>query len=193
MKRILIALALTALSLPLSADTYSIDKNHSEASFQVRHFVTNVRGKFDDFSGTINLDPKNPGASSVDFTINATSIDTGNADRDKHLRSDDFFAVDKYPQITFKSTSIKPSKQKDTYDVTGNLTMRGVTKQVTIPVQLLGFAKDPWGNQRAGFSLATTLNRQDYGIKWNKALDQGGYMLSDDVNIAINIEAVKAK
>lgn len=193
MKRTILALALTALALPLAADTFNIDKSHSEAGFQIRHFVTNVRGKFDDFNGTINIDQKNPSASTVEFSIDAKSIDTGNADRDKHLRSDDFFAVDKYPQITFKSTSVKPSRTKNTYDVTGNLTMRGVTKQVTIPVTMLGFVKDPWGNQRAGFSLATTLNRQDYGIKWNKALDQGGYMLSDDVNVAIDIEAVKAK
>jgi polyisoprenoid-binding protein YceI len=192
-KRTLITLAFAALALPSLADTYTIDKTHSEASFQVRHFVTNVRGRFSDFNGTINIDPKSPAASNVEFTIQATSIDTGVADRDKHLRSGDFFDVEKFPTITFKSTAVKPSKTKNTYDVTGNLTMHGVTKQVTLPVTLLGYAKDPWGNQRAGFTVATTLNRQDYGIKWNKALDEGGFMLSDDVNVAINVEAVKAK
>ena len=158
LKSVLIALI---AALPLFADTYTVDKQHSEASFAVRHFVTNVRGKFDDFSGTINTEPGKPGASSVEFTI--------------------------------KATSIKPGASKDTYEVTGDLTMHGVTKHVTLPVTFLGTAKDPWGNERAGFSLATTLNRQDYGIKWNKALDNGGMMLSDDVKIDINLETVKKK
>ena len=192
LKLVLIAV-FAAAALPLFADTYTIDKQHSEASFAVRHFVTNVRGKFDDFSGTINTEPGKPGASSVEFKIKATSINTGVADRDTHLRSVDFFDVANFPEITFKSTSIKPGASKDTYEVTGDLTMHGVTKHVTLPVTFLGTAKDPWGNERAGFSLATTLNRQDYGIKWNKALDNGGMMLSDDVKIDINLETVKKK
>ena len=113
--------------------------------------------------------------------------------RDKDLKGANFFEADKFPEITFKSTSIKPSSRKDVYDVTGDLTMRGVTKRVTIPVEFNGFGKDPWGNERAGFSLTTTVNRKDYGINWNKALDNGGFLLSDDVTINVNLEAQKAK
>jgi polyisoprenoid-binding protein YceI len=191
-KSFLIAI-LTVAALPLFADTYNIDKQHSEASFQVRHFVTQVRGKFDDFSGAVNIVPGKPAESSVEFHIKAASINTGVADRDNHLRSVDFFDVANFPEITFKSTSIKAGASKDAFDVTGDLTMHGVTKRITIPVTLLGYAKDPWGNERAGFSLETTLNRQEYGIKWNKALDAGGMMLSDDVKVSINLESVKKK
>jgi polyisoprenoid-binding protein YceI len=191
-KSMFFALAAVA-ALPLFADTYTIDKDHSEATFQVRHLVSKVSGKFDDFNGSINLDPKNPAASSVEFKIKAASINTGVADRDQHLRTPDFFDAAKYPEITFKSTSIKPSGKRDVYNVTGNLTMRGVTKQVTLPVTFLGFIRDPWGNDKAGFSLTTTVNRKDYGINWNKALDNGGVLLGDDVDISINLEAQKVK
>ena len=137
------------------------------------------------------MDPKNLPASSVEFHIKAASIDTGNqADRDKHLRTADFFDVEKYPEITFKSESIKATG-KDKYDVTGTLTLHGVSKKVTLPVTYLGQAKDPWGNTRAGFETETTLNRKDYGIVWNKALDSGGVLLGDDVKVDIDLETVK--
>jgi len=191
MKRFILTFALAMAALPLFADTFTIDKNHSEASFTVRHFVSRVGGKFDDFSGAINGDLAKPDAASVEFTIKTASIDTGVADRDNHLRSADFFDAANNPEITFKSTSIKPTAKKNVFDVTGNLTMRGVTKQVTLPVELLGTAKDPRGNVRAGFTTHITLNRKDYGINWNKALDEGGFMLSDDVDITINLETVK--
>ena len=184
---------ITIAALPLFADTYTIDKSHSEATFQVRHLVSKVSGKFEDFDGKINIDPNKPAASTVEFTIEASTVNTGVADRDKHLRTADFFDTDKFPEITFKSTSIKSSGKKDVYTVTGNLTMRGVTKQITFPVQFLGFIRDPWGNDKAGFSLATTLNRKDYGVNWNKALDNGGVLVSDEVDVAINIEAQKSK
>jgi polyisoprenoid-binding protein YceI len=180
----------TLAALPLRAETFAVDPAHSEVSFQIRHMVSQVRGRFNDFSGTVQLDPKNLPASSVDFHIKATSIDTNVADRDKHLRSADFFDVEKYPEITFKSESIKPAG-KDKYDVTGTLTLHGVSKKVTIPVTLGGQVKDPWGNTRAGFEIETTLDRKDYGIVWNKALDSGGVMLGDDVKVAINLETVK--
>jgi polyisoprenoid-binding protein YceI len=192
LKSILIAL-LTVAALPLFADSYTVDKQHSEASFQVRHLLSQVRGRFDDFEATINIDPKNAAASSVAFTIKAASINTGVSDRDDHLRTADFFDAAKYPEITFVSTSIKPGAKKNVYDVTGNLTMRGVTKTITIPVSFLGFAKDPWGNDKAGFALQTTLNRKDYGINWNKALDSGGVLVGEDVDVAINLEAQKKK
>src|SRR6185295_13183779 len=117
-------------------------------------------------------------------------IDTANADRDKHLRTADFFDVEKYPEITFKSKSVKATG-KDHYAVTGDFTMHGVTKEITLPVTFLGEANDPWGNQRAGFETAVTLNRKDYGITWNKALDAGGALLGEDVPVAISLEAVK--
>ena len=180
----------TVAALPLRAETFAIDPNHSEVSFQIRHLVSQVRGRFNEFSGTVQLDPKNLPGSSVEFHIKASSIDTGVADRDKHLRSADFFDVEKYPEITFKSESIQPAG-KDKYNVTGTLTMHGVSKKVTLPVTYGGQLKDPWGNTRAGFQIETTLDRKDYGIVWNKALDSGGVMLGDDVKVAINLETVR--
>jgi polyisoprenoid-binding protein YceI len=175
-------------ALPVSAEVYSIDPGHSEVSFTVRHMVTKVRGRFNDFAGKINMDPKNLAASSVDFHVKTTSIDTAVADRDKHLRTADFFDVEKYPEISFKSDSIKATG-KDKYAVTGTLTLHGVSKKVTLPVSFLGQAKDPWGSTRAGFETSTTINRKDYGIVWNKAVDNGGVLLGDDVMVDINIEA----
>jgi polyisoprenoid-binding protein YceI len=175
-----------------AADNFVVDKMHSEATFQVRHLVSRVSGRFNDFSGAISVDESNPGVSSVEFTIKAPSIDTGNDNRDKDLRGTNFFEVDKYPEITFKSTSIKPTSRKNVYDVTGTFTMHGVTKTITLPVEFLGFIKDPRGNTRAGFSAHTVLNRKDYGIVWNRTLDSGSTLLSDDVDVTVNIEAAKS-
>ena len=193
MKSILTTVAAVAISASaFAADSFVVDRNHSEANFQVRHLVSRVSGKFDDFSGAIVIDRSKPSDSSVEFTIKTASIDTGVNDRDKHLRSADFFDADKFPGITFKSTSVKPAAKKDTYDVTGTFTMHGVTKTITLPVEFLGFIKDPRGNERAGFTTHITLNRRDYGINWNRALDAGGTLLSDDVDITVNIEAAKS-
>jgi polyisoprenoid-binding protein YceI len=188
-RNVIAALALSALAtLPVhAAEVYTIDAGHSDVSFQVRHLVTQVRGKFGDYQGTIQLDPAKLENSKVEFQIKAASIDTALPDRDKHLRSEDFFYVEKFPEITFKSQSIKATG-KDTYDVTGQLTMRGVTKTVTLPVTFLGKVRDPWGNDKAGFATETTINRKDYGIVWNAALDNGGVVLGDEVHIAINLE-----
>jgi len=182
-----VAILATLVALPLSADTFSIDPAHSEVGFTIRHLVSNVRGRFNEFSGKVNLDPKNLPSSSVDFHIKSTSIDTSVPDRDKHLRSADFFDVEKFPEITFKSESIKATG-KDRFDVTGTLTLHGVSKKVTLPVTYLGQVKDPWGGTRAGFETVTTLNRKDFGIVWNKALDNGGVMLGEDVKVDINLE-----
>jgi len=186
------ALAALLLASPVLADTWTIDKNHSEASFQIRHLMSRVRGHFNDFGGPVVTDAAKPEASTVEFTIKTASIDTGNEGRDKDLRTANFFDVEKYPEITFKSTRMKATG-KDKYDVTGTLTMHGVSKEVTLPVVFLGFGKDPWGNERAGFSTDLTLNRKDYGITWNKALDNGGALLGDDVMVSINLESVKKK
>jgi polyisoprenoid-binding protein YceI len=184
---------LTLAAAPaLAADSLVIDRSHSEAGFQVRHLFTNVRGRFGAFEGTIAMDPAKPEASSVRFTIDASSIDTDNADRDKHLRSPDFFDVANHPSITFTSEKIRATG-KDRYAVTGMLTMRGVSKTMTLPVSFLGTGKDPWGNERAGFSTSVTLNRKDFGINWNKALDNGGVLLGDEVAVTVDIEAVKQK
>jgi polyisoprenoid-binding protein YceI len=185
-----LAAAVLAATPLLAADTYSVDKNHSDVSFQIRHFASKVRGRFGDFEGTIQGDAAKPELSSVVFTIKTPSIDTGNGDRDKHLRSADFFDADRCSEISFKSSRITPAG-KDKYDVAGTLTMRCVSKDVTLPVTYLGTAKDPRGTERASFELLTKLNRKDYGINWNKALDAGGFMLSDDVDITINLETVK--
>ena len=187
-----LAAALAAASPALAAETYSFDKAHTTVGFQVRHIVTNVGGKFNDFTGTIQVDRAKPESSSVEFTIQAASINTNEPKRDEHLRSADFFDVATHPTVTFKSTSIK-ANGKDSWLVTGDLTMRGVTKQVTLPVTFLGEGKDPWGNEKMGFETAITVNRKDYGINWNKALDQGGLLVGDEVKVEISVEANKLK
>ena len=173
-------------------ETYTIDKGHSEVTFQVRHLVTKVRGRFADFEGAVRIDPNAPDRSSVAISIDAASVDTDLADRDTHLKSPDFFDVAKYPRITFVSSRIEP-KGGDRYDVTGTFTLRGVSKTITLPVQFLGFAKDPWGNERGGFELETKLDRKDYGMVFNAALDNGGLLLGDEVRIAINLETIRQK
>ena len=193
MKSLALAASLAVLATTSSAaDVYSVDKSHSEVSFQVKHLMSQVRGRFADFEGKVHVDAAKPEASSVEFTIKTASIDTNEAKRDEHLRSADFFDAATNPTITFKSTSVKKTGE-NSYAVTGPFTMHGVTKQVTLPVTVTGTAKDPWGNDRMGFELGTTLNRKDYGVVWNKALDAGGFLLGDDVKVSINLSTVKQK
>jgi polyisoprenoid-binding protein YceI len=187
-----LAVAALAAVPALAADIYNVDKAHSEAMFTVKHLVSRVSGRFSEFTGTISLDPATPAQSSVEFSINAASINTDNADRDKDLKGPNFFDVEKNPTITFKSSKVSPAGANK-YSVDGTLTMRGVSKPVSLPVEFLGFVKDPWGNEKAGFALETTLNRKDYGMVWNKALDQGGFVLGDDVKVVINLETAKKK
>jgi polyisoprenoid-binding protein YceI len=188
-----IALALTlAASAAFSQDVYNVDKTHSEVTFRVRHFVSKVSGRFDDFAGTISVVPGKPGASSVEFAIKTASINTANTGRDNHLRSADFFDAEKHPEITFKSTKIVPV-DADTFNVTGVFTMHGTAKELTIPVDFGGTVTDARGTEKAGFSLATKLNRKDYGIVWNQTLDSGSMVLGDEVEITVNIEANKRK
>lgn len=171
-------------------ETWTIDKDHSTVSFQVRHLLTNVRGQFEVFSGTVLLDPQRPEQGSVQLSIDAKSIDTDNAKRDEHLRNPDFFDVAKHPRITFASKKVV-ALAPNRFAVAGTLTMRGVAREVTIPVELLGTSKDPWGSTRAGFATQLTLDRKDYGIEWNKSLDGGGYLLGDDVEVDIQLEAIR--
>jgi polyisoprenoid-binding protein YceI len=168
--------------------TFQVDKSHSEVTFQVRHLITKVRGRFSDFSGSIEFDREQPAKSKVTFAIQAASIDTAEPNRDTHLRSDDFFAADTFPTLTFVSTTITPRGGND-YDVEGDLTIRGVTKRIVLPVTHLGTAKDPWGNEKLAFEAETTINRKDYGLNWNAALETGGFLVGDDVKIGLQIQA----
>lgn len=196
MKRTLtlsLAFALLALAAALpaaAATTYVVDPAHSNVDFVVRHLMANVRGQFTEFDATVVMDP-DPAKSSVEFTIQAKSIDTANEQRDTHLRSADFFDVEKHPAITFRSTEIRKTGE-NAYEVTGPLTMRGVTKVITLPVTFLGELVDPWGNTKIGFETETRLNRKEYGINWNQALDRGGLLLSEEVRVQIGLQfAVK--
>ena len=187
-----LAALVLAASPALAADTYTVDKVHSTALFTVRHLMSKVTGKFTDLSGSIQIDHAKPETSSVEFAIKTASVDTSNSQRDEHLRSADFFDAAANPEITFKSTKVK-STSKDSYAVTGTLTLRGVSKEVTLPVTVLGEGKDPMGNEKIGFEVETSLNRKDYNIVWNKALDTGGYVLGDDVKVTVTLEVAKKK
>jgi polyisoprenoid-binding protein YceI len=172
-----------------AAQTYAIDKTHSEVAFQVRHLLTKVRGRFTEFAGTVVFDREHPERSSVSLMIDASSVDTGTPDRDTHLRADDFFAVGSYPTLTFTSSRVVKTGD-DTYDVVGTLTIRGVAKEITMPVTYLGTAKDPWGNVRGGFETSVTLNRKEFGLTWNAALETGGFLVGDEVRINLSIQAI---
>ena len=180
----------TADPASLSGD-YTFDVAHSTFGFVARHLmVTKVRGTFGEFEGSAHLDFTDPSKSSVEVTIKAASIDTGHPDRDTHLRSNDFFAMDDYPEITFKSTAIDAAAH-DRYRVTGDLTIRGVTKPVTFEAERTGPVTDPWGNTRMGFSGSLKVNRKEWGVNWNMALEAGGVTVSDDVTLEFDISATK--
>jgi polyisoprenoid-binding protein YceI len=178
---------------PLVATTaatqiYQVDRAHSEVLFQVRHLLSKVRGRFAEFTGTIDYDAHEPVHSSVSLTIRAASVDTNQADRDAHLRSEDFFAADRFPTLTFRSTRIIARGAQE-FDVVGDLTIRDVTKAVVIPVSYLGAAKDPWGNEKLAFEGEITINRKDFGLTWNAALETGGFLVGDDVKVSVSLQA----
>lgn len=168
--------------------TYNIDKSHSEVTFQVRHLITKVRGHFEDYAGSIEFDAANPANSKVNVTIQVASIDTKEPQRDGHLKSDDFFSAEKFPTVTFVSTAITPKGGED-FDVHGDLTIRDITKSVVLPVTHLGTARDPWGNLKLAFEGETTINRKDFGLNWNAALETGGFLVGDEVKIGLQIQA----
>jgi polyisoprenoid-binding protein YceI len=172
-----------------TVQAYTIDKTHSEVTFQVRHLLTKVRGRFSDFAGTVRVDEEDARNSSVSLRIDAASVETNSSDRDQHLRSDDFFAVATFPTIAFDSSRVVRTGA-DTYDVTGTLTIRGIAQEITLPVSSLGTAKDPWGNARAGFETELTINRKDFGLNWNAALETGGFLVGDEVRISVSIQAI---
>jgi len=195
LSRISVAAGLAAvLSLPAGAATseWKIDPQHSSAQFSVRHLaISTVRGAFSKVNGTLELDDNDITKSTVDVTIDVSTVDTREPDRDKDLRSDKFFDVAHYPSVTFKSRKVQqiaPGKLK----VTGDLTIHGTTKEVVLDVEgPTAPVKDPWGNVRAAVSSTTRLNRQDFGVKWNATLDNGGVVVGDDVNITIDVEMIK--
>ncbi len=169
---------------------WSVDAAHARVGFSVPHMVvSDVEGQFKTFSGKVVLDDADLTKSSVELSVDVASIDTDNADRDKHLRSGDFFAADKHPKITFKSTKIK--KAGKAYKVTGDLTIRGVTKSVTLDVTLTDPVTNPWGKQVRGVKVSGKLKRQDFGVSWNKSLDKGGVLVGDEVTLNIKLELNK--
>jgi len=171
------------------AATYQVDPAHTEINFTVPHLMAfKVRGNFNDFSGKVEVDGNKQTLTAVSATIKTASVDTRNQKRDDHLRSPDFFEVDKYPEISFVSKKIVGSGPDIT--VIGDLTIKGTTKEVTLKGEYLGSNTDPWGNQRAGFEASGKINRQDFGLTWNKALETGGVLVGEDVEIGLQVEAV---
>jgi polyisoprenoid-binding protein YceI len=177
--------------VPITGGDYKIDPMHSIIGFAIRHLEINwVEGRFKDFTGTIHYDDSDITKSTVEFTAKVESIDTGVEPRDKHLRTADFFEAEKYPEMTFKSTRVE-RKGKQGGILYGDFTLKGVTKQVSLPFTITGAVKDPWGNTRFGVNAKTTINRRDYGITWGKPLDGGGLDVGNEVTINLQLEAAK--
>ncbi|MDX1920961.1 MAG: YceI family protein [Candidatus Caenarcaniphilales bacterium] len=181
------------LSLGAFADTYKIDETHSTVGFKIKHLgISNVTGKFDDFAGNFYFDPKKPEASKANAKIKLASVNTGLKQRDEHLKNEDFFNVAKNPEMSFESKSVKKIDENN-YDVNGTLTLNGVSKPVVLKVEHLGDVKDPWGNERSAFSATTKINRKDYGLSWNKAMETGGVIVGEEVSINLEVEGIKEK
>lgn len=170
---------------------YVVDAAHTLVEFSARHMmITNVKGSFSGVSGTVNFDQNNPSASDVDVSINVSSLSTQNEQRDGHLKSPDFFDAATYPTITFKSTSVEKTGDAD-YKVTGDLTIHGVTKSVVLESEFIGEGKDPYGNQKAGFSAKTSISRKEFGLSYNVALESGGVLVSDKISIQLEVQLLQ--
>lgn len=181
-------MSVTTQTLP--GTTWKLDPTHSAVEFSVRHMmITTVRGRFTEVGGTLDFDEADPAGGRAEITINAASIDTREAQRDAHLRSADFFDVERFPALTFTSTRIEGSAQE--FTLAGDLTIHGVTRPVALRVTHEGRGKDPWGGERLGYSATTTIKRSDFGLTWNTALETGGFLVGDDVKIALDIQLVK--
>jgi len=193
LKQIAITLVGLLCSAPMAfAATYTIDPVHSQVHFTVPHLmVFKVRGDFSDFAGNVEFDQAKGKLTKTEATIQIASLDTREPKRDEHLRSPDFFAAEQYPTMTFASKKV--SGQGDDMTVTGDLTIRGVTREVTLKGGYQGSNTDPWGNERIGFAAETTINRHDYGLNWNQALETGGVLVGDEVVIGLEIQAIKNK
>lgn len=176
----------------MSAMTWTIDPAHTQIEFAVKHMMfTTVRGQFSDFEGTVELDRENPAESSVSVAIQTASVDTGVSDRDEHLRSGDFFDVENHPRITFEAKRVSgPIEEGGDFEIVGDLTIRGVTKEVTLNATFDGTGTDPWGGTRAGFAAETAIDRRDFDLTWNQALETGGVLVGHDVKISLQVQAV---
>lgn len=172
------------------AAEYSVDKSHSRIGFQVRHLLSKVSGEFKEFEGEFAFDPEKLGSAKVNMNIKAPSINTNEAKRDDHLRAPDFLHTEKFPSIQFVGKKLTANGDKK-YKLEGDFTLHGVTKPVTFDVEYLGSDKDPWGNQRAGFTATTVINRKDYGVQWNKVLESGRLLVGDEVTVNIEIEGIE--
>lgn len=197
MKRFAFVTVLVVMSIGFAsigfADVWNIDVTHSSIGFSVRHMViSKAKGEFGDYSGTVNFDGKNLADGSVELTIQMASIDTKSEGRDKHLKSPEFFDVEKFPTMTFKSKKIVPAKD-GMFAMVGDLTIKDVTKEVTLDCEFNGSATDPWGNERAGFSATVTIDRQDFNVKFDSSLKDGRLLVGNDVTISLEIELIKAK
>lgn len=178
----------------MAKTTWQIDPAHTAVEFAVKHMMfTTVRGRFKDVKGTIEVDEQNPDASHVEVEIAAASIDTGVADRDAHLRSADFLNVEEQPSLTFRSKRVEGAMKKkgDKFKLIGDLTIRGTTMEVTLDCTYEGTGKDPWGGTRFGVRATTTIDRRDWGLKWNQALETGGILVANEVRIEVEVQAVK--
>lgn len=173
-----------------SAATYDVDVQHSTVGFKIKHLLSNTQGQFTRFSGVVNYEPGQPASWSAEGTIETASIDTNVEKRDEHLRSADFFEADKYPTISFKTVKVLESTDT-TAKIEGILTMHGVEKPVVLDVTIHGIAADPWGNTRIGFTAETRINRKDFGLGWNKALETGGVLVGEEVVITLEIEGIQ--
>jgi polyisoprenoid-binding protein YceI len=170
--------------------TWSIDAAHSSVEFAVKHLmISTVRGRFPDLTGTVQLDSEHPNNSTIDVAVNVASIDTRQEQRDEHLRSADFFDVANFPALTFKSTRVR--RDGDDFQIDGELTIRGVTRPVTLHATEEGRTRDPWGGERIGYSATTKINRRDFGLTWNQVLEAGGFAVGDEVKITVDVELVK--
>ncbi|MBW5444725.1 hypothetical protein GE107_01415 [Cohnella sp. CFH 77786] len=171
---------------------WNLDKSHSNITFSVRHMmIANVRGSFADFDATVTADPADPTTAQATVTIDVNSIDTKDAGRDGHLKSPDFFGVEQHPNMTFKVTQIK-SKGGEDYDITGDLTIAGATKSITLTGEISGPAKDPWGNEKIAVSASGSLSRSEFGLSWNAVLETGGVLVSDTIKLNVELQFAKA-
>ncbi|HXV18698.1 MAG TPA: YceI family protein [Candidatus Omnitrophota bacterium] len=185
-------LAFALSSAPVSAATYKVDTDHSTVSFKIRHILSNTQGTFRQFEGVFDFEPGKPDTWKASGVIQAGSIDTNVPERDKHLRSADFFDVEKFPVLDFTMTKVLESTDT-TAKVEGTLTLHGVEKPIVLDVEIHGVAKDPWGNTRASFTATTTINRKDFGLTWNKALEAGQLLVGEEVKITLEIEGILAE
>ncbi len=175
----------------MATTKWAIDPTHSEIGFKVKHMMfTNVSGKFENYDATITTDGDNFENASISFSADVNSVDTRNADRDNHLKSADFFDAENHPKLTFKASSFT-KVDDDNYELSGDLSLRGVTKFVKLPVEFSGLMKDPWGNTKAGLNISGKISRKDWGLNWNSALETGGVLVSDDVRLNIELQLVK--